>query len=98
MVPNNNKENLRNACSSLPLGEGGGRGPLSTAHRIFEVEALNDIFCTTEETTREFLSAIGHLYAQKPQSTRIYSLVITAMELGFKLGRTHGKVGKKSKF
>jgi hypothetical protein len=68
------------------------------AHRIFEVEALNDIFCTTEETTREFLSAVGHLYAQKPQSTRIYSLVITAMELGFKLGRTHGKVGKKSKF
>ena len=68
------------------------------AHRIFEVEALNDIFCTTEETTREFLAAIGHLYAQKPQSTRIYSLVITALELGFKLGCTHGKVGKKSKF
>ena len=68
------------------------------AHRIFEVEALNDIFCTTEETTREFLAAIGHLYAQKPQSTRIYSLVITAMELGFKLGRTHGKVAIKSKF
>jgi hypothetical protein len=59
------------------------------AHRIFEVEALNDIFCTTEETTREFLSAVGHLYAQKPQSTRIYSLVITALELGFKLGFTH---------
>ena len=68
------------------------------AHRIFEIEALNDIFCTTEETTREFLSAVGHLYAQKPQSTRIYSLVITAMELGFKLGRTHGKVAIKSKF
>ena len=59
------------------------------AHRIFEVEALNDIFCATEETTREFLSAIGHLYAQKPQGTRIYSLVITAMELGFKLGFAH---------
>ena len=59
------------------------------AHRIFEIEALNDIFCSTEETTREFLSAVGHLYAQKPQSTRIYSLVITAMELGFKLGFIH---------
>jgi hypothetical protein len=59
------------------------------AHRIFEIEALNDIFCSTEETTREFLSAVGHLYAQKPQSTRIYSLVITAMELGFKLGFAH---------
>ena len=59
------------------------------AHHIFEVEALNDIFCITEETTREFLSAVGHLYAQKPQSTRIYSLVITAMELGFKLGFAH---------
>lgn len=59
------------------------------AHRIFEIEALNDIFCSTEETTREFLSAVGHLYAQKPQSTRIYSLVITALELGFKVGFTH---------
>ena len=59
------------------------------AHRIFEIEALNDIFCSTEETTREFLSAVGYLYAQKPQSTRIYSLVITALELGFKLGFTH---------
>ena len=61
------------------------------AHHIFEVEALNDIFCSTEETTREFLAAIGHLYAQKPHSTRIYSLVITAMELGFKLGFTQRK-------
>ena len=61
------------------------------AYRIFEVEALNDIFCTTEETTREFLSAVGHLYAQKPQSTRIYSLVITALELGFKLGFVRGR-------
>ena len=59
------------------------------AHRIFEIEALNDIFCSTEETTREFLAAIGHLYAQKPHHTRIYSLVITAMELGFKLGFAH---------
>ena len=59
------------------------------AHRIFEVEALNDIFCHTEETTREFLSAVGHLYAQKPHHNRIYSLVITAMELGFKLGFAH---------
>ena len=33
--------------------------------------------------------AIGHLYAQKPQSTRIYPLVITALELGFKLGFVH---------
>ena len=63
------------------------------AHRIFEIEALNDIFCSTEETTREFLSAVGHLYAQKPQNTRIYSLVITALELGFKLGFTHRRKG-----
>ena len=56
------------------------------AHHVFEIEALNDIFCHTEDTTREFLAAIGHLYAQKPHNTRIYSLVITAMELGFKLG------------
>ena len=89
MATENNKKTYRDACSSLPLGEGGGRGPLSTAHRIFEVEALNDIFCTTEETTREFLAAIRHLYTQKPQGTRIYSLVITAMELGFKLGFAH---------
>ena len=81
--------------SEKPLHRGRGWGGSSTAmsvrpaHRIFEVEALNDIFCTTEETTREFLSAVGHLYAQKPQSTRIYSLVITAMELGFKLGFAH---------
>ena len=61
------------------------------AHHIFEVKALNDIFCTTEETTREFLAAIGHLYAQKPHGTRIYSLVITAMELGFKLGFVRGR-------
>ena len=60
------------------------------AHHIFEVEALNDIFCSTEETTREFLAAIGHLYTQKPHHTRIYSLVITAMELGFKLGFVRG--------
>ena len=61
------------------------------AHRIFEVEALNDIFCHTEDSTREFLAAIGHLYAQKPRSTRIYSLVITAMELGYKLGFVRGR-------
>ena len=61
------------------------------AHRIFEIEAVNDSFCSTEETTREFLSAVGHLYAQKPHHTRIYSLVITAMELGFKLGFAHRK-------
>ena len=77
------------------LGRGKGEAPTAMsvrpAHRIFEVEALNDIFCTTEETTREFLAAIGHLYAQKPQSTRIYSLVITALELGFKLGFTQRK-------
>lgn len=58
------------------------------AHHIFEIDALNDIFCNTEDTTQEFLSAIGHLYAQKPRHQRVYSLVITAMELGFKLGRT----------
>ena len=61
------------------------------AHHIFEIDALNDIFCNTEDCTQEFLSAIGHLYAQKPHSTRIYSLVITAMELGFKLGLTQRK-------
>ena len=61
------------------------------AHHIFEIDALNDIFCNTEDCTQEFLSAIGHLYAQKPHSTRIYSLVITAMELGFKLGFTQIK-------
>ena len=61
------------------------------AHHIFEIDALNDIFCNTEDCTQEFLSAIGHLYAQKPHSTRIYSLVITAMELGFKLGFTQRK-------
>ena len=58
------------------------------AHHIFEVDVLNNIFCSTEDTTQEFLSAIGHLYAQSPRNTRIYSLVIVAMELGFKLGRT----------
>ena len=68
------------------------------AHHIFEIDALNDIFCNTEDCTQEFLSAIGHLYAQKPRHTRIYSLVITAMELGFKLGRAQGKVTIKSKF
>lgn len=68
------------------------------AHHIFEVDMLNDIFCNTEDCTQEFLSAIGHLYAQNPRHTRIYSLVITAMELGFKLGRTHGKVAIKSRF
>ena len=61
------------------------------AHHIFEIDALNDIFCNTEETTREFLAAVGHLYAQKPRHTRIYSLVITAMELGFKLGCVRGR-------
>ena len=61
------------------------------AHHIFEVEVLNDIFCHTEDTTREFLAAIGHLYAQKPHHTRIHSLVITAMELGFKLGFVRGR-------
>ena len=58
------------------------------AHHIFEVDTLNDIFCSTEEGTQEFLSALGRLYAQNPRSARIYSLVIAAMELGFKLGRT----------
>ena len=61
------------------------------AHHIFEIDTLNDIFCNTEDCTREFLSAIGHLYAQNPRHTRIYSLVITAMELGFKLGFVRGR-------
>lgn len=57
------------------------------AHHIFEVAALNDIFCATEETTREFLAVISRLYARKPHHTRLCSLVITAMEVGYKLGR-----------
>jgi hypothetical protein len=61
------------------------------AHHIFEVDMLNDIFCNTEDCTQEFLSAIGRLYAQNPRHTRIYSLVITAMELGFKLGCVRGR-------
>ena len=59
---------------------------MEQARRIFEIEALNDIFCATEETTQQFIQSLGRMYAQNPRPTRIYSLIITAMEIGYKIG------------
>lgn len=58
-----------------------------SGHRIFEIDALNDIFCSTHETTQQLLESIGRLYAEKPCATRIRTLVIVAMEIGFRLGQ-----------
>ena len=59
---------------------------MSLKHHLFEIEALNDIFCATEETAREFIGTFGNLYARNPRPSRFFAIIIIAIEMGYKLG------------